>query len=341
MEHGEGIRKAAILVAALDRQSADALLEKIDAARAQLVRRSVLQLGEIDPDEERNVIDEFFRAGAQARAATDVDLDGHFAGRLARAAASPPRGSDSLEASEEQPFRFLQEAETDKLARLLTAERPQTVALVLSHLPPQRAGAVLVRLQPPLQVDVIRRLVDLEETDPEILHEVERTLETRLSELVGMQRRRVAGLSAVAEILAASDQQVGMQILDSLNAYDRRLAERLQPDGIHFDDLGRLDDRSLELILTGADPEVAILALVGAPQDLSDRLLGLLPEPEARVVRRRLVHIGPTRLSDVEQARSELVELARRLAAQGRIRLPKPSDPIRTATAAAACRAAA
>jgi flagellar motor switch protein FliG len=138
-----------------------------------------------------------------------------------------------------------------------------------------------------------------------------------------MQRRRVAGLSAVAAILAASDQRVGMRILDSLNAYDRRLAERLQPGHVEFDDFVDLDDRSLEVILAAADPEVAILALVGASPDLTDRLLGLLPEAEARVVRHKLVHIGPTRLSDVEQARGELVELARRLAAQGRVRLPR------------------
>ncbi|NUQ62433.1 MAG: hypothetical protein HUU20_08085 [Pirellulales bacterium] len=324
MNRDQGIRKAAILVAALDRKSADVLLDKMDAAHARLVRRAVVELGEIDPQEQRRVIDEFFQTGPKTEeSARGVELDIRISGKPSAAASSAtPAASDSPRQGGEIPFRFLQEAESDKLARLLAAERPQTIALVLSHLPPQRAGAVLVRFQPALQVDVIRRLVDLEETDPAILHEVEEALESRFSELVRMQRRRVAGLSAIAGILAASEQRVGMQILDTLNSYDRRLAERLQPEHLDFDDFTQLDDRSLAVILAGTDPEMAILALVGAPQDLIDRLLRQLPQAAAQTVRRRLVHLGPTRLSDVEQARSELVELARRLAAQGRIRLP-------------------
>ena len=131
-----------------------------------------------------------------------------------------------------QPFRFLQETEAEKLVRVLGSERPQTIALVLSHLAPVRAGAVLARLPENVQVDVIHRLVDLEETDPEILREVEEALRSRLSHAsVEMQRRRVAGLQAVAGILQATDGRVGMQILDNLASRDRALAEKLGPRG--------------------------------------------------------------------------------------------------------------
>ena len=139
----------------------------------------------------------------------------------------------------------LREAEADKLARVLAGELPQTIALVLSHLPPQQAGAVLARLQPALQTDVVHRLVDLEETDPEILRAVEETLEARLSKQVQMQRRRVAGLAAVAGILQASDGRASMQILDNLTAHDRQLAERLTPRPLAFEDLVDADHRVL------------------------------------------------------------------------------------------------
>ena len=327
MNDDPGIRKAAILVAALDRQSADVLLEKMGATQARLVRRCVLELGEIAAEEERRVIDEFVRAGAKLKAPSLPNAASHR---------RPPGKTAGPEASQEAqaaPFRFLQQAESDKLAGILATERPQTIALVLSHLPARRAGAVLVRLQPPLQVEVIRRLVDLEETDQEILREVEQAIETRLSELVRMQRRRVAGLSAVAGILAASEEGVGKQILGNLNVHDRHLAERLQPSRIDFEDLARLDDRSLAVLFSECDPKLAILALVGAPPDLIERLLRRLPEPEAQAVRQRLVNIGPTRLRDMEQAQSELLELVRQLAAQGRLRLPR-SAGARSAEAA-------
>ena len=140
------------------------------------------------------------------------------------------------------PFRFLQETEAEKLVRVLNSERPQTIALVLSHLSPVRAGAVLARLPENVQVDVIHRLVDLEETDPEILREVEEALRSRLSQQVEMQRRRVAGLQAVAGILQATDGRVGMQILDNLASRDLALAEKLGPRSMTFDDLADLDE---------------------------------------------------------------------------------------------------
>jgi len=143
-----------------------------------------------------------------------------------------------------KPFVRLREAENEKLARLLAGERPQTIALVLSHLSSRQAAGVLACLQPNLQTEVVRRLVDLEETDPAILHEVEQALESRLSQQVRMQRRRVAGLEAVSGILEASDGDLRLQILDNLTARDQKLAERLLPPPMEFDDLAELDDEN-------------------------------------------------------------------------------------------------
>jgi flagellar motor switch protein FliG len=206
---------------------------------------------------------------------------------------------------------------------LLAGERPQTIALVLSHLPPKQAGSLLARLAPALQVDVVRRLVDLEETSPEILQEVERALESRFSEQMLTQRRRVAGLSAVAGILEASESPVGAQILSNLAARDDRLAERLSPPRLAFADVVRLDRSTLGTIFRAAGPPLTILALVGAPEELIDRVLVGFSPAEANLIRDRLLHLGPTRLSDVEEARRRVAELAQRLAMEGRIELPR------------------
>ena len=159
----------------------------------------------------------------------------------------------------------LREAEDEKLARLLAGERPQTIALVLSHLSARQAGGVLARLQPNLQTEVVRRLVDLEETDPAILQEVEQALESRLSQQVPMQRRRVAGLQAMGGILQASESDVRLQILDNLAAHDRALAERLGPPPMEFDDLADLDDATLAEVFRAAEPQWIMPALLGAP----------------------------------------------------------------------------
>jgi len=320
----DGLRKAAILVSSLDRRAADLVLEQIDPAAARLVRQAVLEMERIDEKEQERVIEEFCRRGPAARESfpAGIELDGSLAGKLARPAAAPATEQTGPSVPAAPPFRFLRDAEAEKLVKVLATERPQVIALVLSHLSPEQAGKVLVRLPPALQVDVVRRLMDLEETAPDILREVERGLQTRLSEQVRMQRRRVAGLAAVAGILGSAEQPVSMQILENLAAYDRPLADRLCPRRFEFADLLELDDGTLVAVLEAADAELLVLALVGAAPEWIDRLVKHLPEGEARAIRHRLDHFGPIRLSDVEEARAELAGLARRLAIEGRIELP-------------------
>lgn len=324
-EKSGGIRKAAIFVSSLARHAADRVLEQMDPKQAQLVRQAMVEMESIDPQEQQRVLEEFCRLGplVPEKCPPGIELDDRLARKFARPSPSSAGAESETERSKAPPFRFLRDAEADKLVKILANERPQIIALVLSHLPPEQAGNVLVRLAPAIQVDVIRRLVDLEETDPEILREVERGLETRLSEQFRMQRRRVAGLSAIAGILEASDQRVGMQLLENLSAHDRRLAEKLSPEPLEFEELLRLGDRTLKAVVAAAEPELVVLALVGAPPAWIERLLEHFPETEARAVRYRLDHFGPIRLSDVEAARAELAELARRLAVQGRIDLPR------------------
>jgi flagellar motor switch protein FliG len=321
-----GIRKAAVLVASLSRRAADRVLDQMDPQQAQAVRQMMVELGPIDPDEQRQVVEEFFRVRPMVpgKHPPGIELDGRLAERLSLGATrfssdeAPP-----CDPTEGPPFRFLRRAEAEKLAGLLASERPQAIALVLSHLPPEQVGNVLARLAPALQVDVIRRLVDLEETDPDILRDVERALEARFSEQVLMQRRRMAGVSAVAGILKASQRQVGVQILNNLASHDRQLAERLSPERFEFDEIGQLDDVTLATILNAAEPDLIVLALVGETPERIQRVLQALPESEAELVRHELDHLSPTRLSDVEEAQRQIAALARRLAMEGRIELPR------------------
>ncbi len=320
----DGLRKAAILVFSLDRRTADLVLERMGPEQARQVRQAMVEMEAVDPKEQGQVLEEFRRRGplAAEKYPPGIELDDRLARKLAAGTPGPAVEEPEPAAPKPPPFRFLRDAEIDKLVKVLAGERSQVVALVLSHLPPETAGNVLARLAPAVQADVIRRLVDLEETDPEILRDVERGLERRLSEQVRMQRRRVAGLAAVSAILQAAEPRVGMQILENLAQHDRRLVEKLSPGRFEFSDLMEADDDTLATTIAAADPELVVMALVGAPPEWLERFLGHLPDAEAQAVRQRLDHFGPIRLSDVDEARRRLAELARRLAIEGRIELP-------------------
>ena len=317
-----GIRKAAILVATLDQYAADVLLEQLGPERAQLVRQAVMALDELDHHEQQRVIDEFRRIGPMlpSQSPPGIELDSLSVDQLAsignrdsaESEYEPTDAEQNAEQNDARPFDFLQEAEEEKLAQLLCSERPQAIALVLSHLPPERAGEVLARFAPPLQVEVVRRLVDHENTNPEVVREVQRSLEARLSQKFAIQRGRAAGPETVARILAACDDRVAGSILNNLATYDRTLAEQLGCRPLEFDDLLELDDAALMAVVEAAEPEVVQAALLGATPELLDRLLRCMGPAEAAGLRHRLDHPGPICLRDIEEARRRMAALAQR-----------------------------
>ncbi len=305
-EH-DGLRKVAIVVSSLDRQSADLLLEKMSPEDADRVRRAILEMDAVDPKEQRRVIDEFLNAGPRPRVRPDADSQVVFARLAARSEPSPAAGSRP------RMFESLGEMSAEGLAAILATERPQTIALVLSHLPPEIAGKVLVQFPPQVQPEVFRRLVDLEETDPEILAEIEASLRDRLAQAFALPRKRVAGLSAVEGILNASDRRTESQLYRNLTSHDQQLAAQLQPERLEFDDLERIDYADLQELLDAVQSSLLSLAMVGASPTLIHRVSAALPASRAAALRHELNHPAPTRLSDVEAARQRIGLIAQKI----------------------------
>jgi flagellar motor switch protein FliG len=310
-----GMRKAAILVACLDRAAADAVLAQLSPEQAHRVRQAVVVLDEITPRERESVVEEFYRFGPErpTQAPVEVELAGRLAPQPGPQRSAAGGGNERSGGARAKPFVRLRETEDEKLARLLSDERPQTIALVLSHLPARQAGGVLARLRPELQTEVVRRLVDLEETDPAILQEVEQALESRLSQQVQMQRRRVAGLEAISGILEAADADVRLRIMENLAARDHALSQRLNPPPVDFDDLADLDDGILAEVFRAVDPEWIMPALLGAMPEITERVLRFFPRAQAEALGRKLRQPGPIRLSDIEAARQKIAETATRI----------------------------
>lgn len=303
----DGLRKVAIVVSCLDRESADLLMEQMEPEDAERVRRAVFELDPVAPEEQRRVIDEFLRAGPKPRPRNVSESQVMFS----RVSMQPePRSSSG---GREHVFQSLGELAPEGLAGVLATERPQTIALVLSHLPPELSGKVLVQFPPQVQPEVLRRLVELEETDPEILREIEASLQARLSQAFALPRRRVAGLSAVEGILNASDRNTGSQLYRNLTSHDQQLAAQLQPERLEFDDLERIDYADLQELLDAIESGLLSLALVGASPTLIHRVSAALPASRAAALRHDMNHPAPTRLSDVETARQRIGLIAQKI----------------------------
>jgi flagellar motor switch protein FliG len=218
---------------------------------------------------------------------------------------------------------ILEEAEPDALVSFLEREHPQAIALVVAHLSPARAGHILARLPAALQTDVVRRLVDLEETDPHVLREVELAIESWFHKK-RPTRPRMAGVAAVSAILSASEGSARRQILNNLTIHHRGLAQKLVPAPkpirkFSFAEICRWPIKYLADVVLAADRRNAALALAGASAALVADLLQCLEHDEADSLSRRLTNLGPLRLTDIDRAQDTLADFASRLYGEGRI----------------------
>ena len=311
------IRKAAILIASLDQATAESLLAQMPREQAYALTSALETLGEIDPAEQEAVIDEFFRIGPMLPEDQPAGIDLHRPTIECREPATDdetPRASDvGRIRTPQQPFGFLARTNGSTLAARLRFEHPQTIAVVVSHLAPDCGAEVLASLQANLQAEVARRLVDLEETDPETIYEIERGLEVWLSEQDHSSRRRTAGMTALQNILAAADPLAHELLLANLARHDRPLANQLNPRrgrSYRFAELPELDDASLGRVLSHADQDVLALAMTGAGKALVARACRVLPVARAARLRRALERSAPVRVSEVEDAQQELADLA-------------------------------
>lgn len=319
-------RKAAILIASLDQATADALLAQMSHEQADTLRQAVTELGDVNAFEQETVIDEFFRIGPMLPEdqPAGIDLDSRLAEQIGYESTLSQPGQAMRKSqkarSARPPFQLLHDASGTTLAGRLQHEHPQTIAVVVSHLPPENGADLLASLPSSLQAEVARRLVDLEETDPEILFEIEQGLETWLNEHERSSRRRTVGMMALQGILAAADPFAHETLLSNLARHDRRLANQLTThDGRSyvFADLHEFDDASLGKIFAHVDQDVLTLALAGAGKALVARAYRVLPVARAARLRRDLDRVGPTRVSDVEGAQHEVASAASDLVQRG------------------------
>lgn len=304
----DGIKKTALLLSGLEWKTVDRLLGRLDVETARAVRREMMSLGSVSETETNRVAGEFLRAtDVRSRASHAEEPIG-----TDRTTYAPPHHRQAVRFTGEafappkpkRPFDFLRRCEAEQIAHELAGEHPQTVAVVLAHLPPTLAGEVLGRLPKPLQVDVARRLSEYEEMDPQMLLEIESSLQERLEHRIRTQQRRIKGTAVMKEILRSTDPGTQAMILSDLES------PRHEAGAVSLDCLDRLGDSELSTLFHHVDAFTAMLALVGAKPTLIERVVKRFSPTEEFQMRQELKRLGPIREQDVYRARRALLEKA-------------------------------
>lgn len=225
----DALRRAAILVTALDHRSADALLDQMPPDQAARVRRAVMELRQVDDEEQQRVIQKFVNTDSSVE---NKSLDGV---ELEISQAEPPAATTqkrhepnaSQPADEATPLHYLRQADGERLTELLLHEHPQTITVVLSQLPPARASELLLCFPAELQTEILRRIAALGETDPEIVREIQYEIDAKLSDQSALKRMPAAGIATLRAILAETHQESRQRLVAALAQRDRQLAEQL------------------------------------------------------------------------------------------------------------------
>jgi len=216
-------------------------------------------------------------------------------------------------------FSLLKDIDPKQLSGFFQNEHPQTTALILTQLNPQHAAAVLSELGPELQAEVALRIATMEKISPDVLKEIEATLEGHFGNSAGRDLSVSGGAKAIAEILNLIDSSAEKNILQSLEAEDPDLAAEVKNMMFVFDDLILLDDRSIQRLLKDVETKDLSIALKATSDEVKTKIFKNVSERVASMIKEEMEFMGPTRLSDVESAQGRIVEAVRRLEEEGQI----------------------
>jgi flagellar motor switch protein FliG len=319
----DSLRKAAILMVTLDTETASALMSHLDNESVERLTLAIAKLDTIKAEEQDAIVQEFIAMGKARQYIERGGID--YATELLERSLGSETAKKIIQqvqlSLQSTPFAFLKKTSSESLATFLVDEHPQTIALVLAHLLPRKASELLQSLPASKQIEVTRRIINMEQTSPEVIREVERGLEHRLSAILNQELQQVGGASSVAEILNYADRATERAILENLEAEDPDLVEEVRRLMFTFDDVSLVDQRGIQEVLKEIQNDTLALALKGAAEDMRERFFGAMSERAAALIKENMEYLGPVRVSEVEKAQQEIVDVVRRLADAGTINI--------------------
>jgi len=316
-----GLQKSAILMLSLDQAVASEILKNLEVNQIEELSREIAGLGPVAQGTRDEVVNEFYQL-ALARSYAD-EGGWEYAKNLISKSLPEADAKKIIEqvnqTIQSAPFAFLQKAESENLLTFIQDEHPQTIALILAHLKPTKASEILVGLPSQKQVEVVKRIANMEQTNPEVIKEVERGLEHRLAAMITQTFEKAGGVETVAEMLNLADRSTEKAIMEGLEAEDPDLVEQIRRLMFVFEDIMMVNDKGIQSMLKEIDNDDLALALKTASQDLKDKIFKNMSERAAQLIKEDMDYMGPVRVSDVEAAQQKIVDVVRRLEESGEI----------------------
>lgn len=320
-EDMSGKKKAAVLIMSLGPEVSSKVFKHLNDEEIEQLTLEIANINKVSPELKDEVMSEFHemalaqdyisRGGIKyAREILEKALGSQ------KAAAIINRLTASLQV---RPFDAIRKTDPAQLLNFIQTEHPQTIALIIAYLQPNQAAAVLSGLKPELQADVAKRVATMDRTSPEVIKDVERILEQKMSTLVINEYATAGGIGSIVNILNMVDRGTEKTIMDELDEGDPELADEIRKRMFVFEDIALLDTRAVQLLNRVTDMKDMALALKTASEDVKNVIFSNLSKRAAEMLKDDIEFLGPVRLREVEEAQQRIVNEIRRLEEAGEI----------------------
>ncbi len=316
-----GVQKAAVLLIALGPEKSADIFKHLKEDEIEELTLEIANTRSVSPQMKDKVLDEFY----QVCLAQQYIAEGGIA--YAKELLDKALGGDKaqeviskLTASlQVRPFEFVRKTDPSQVLNFIQDEHPQTIAMILSYLTPAQAAMIMSALGPEVQADVAKRIATMDRTSPDVVKEVERVLERKLSSLINQDYTIVGGVDAIVNILNTVDRSTEKHIMESLEIEEPELADEIRKKMFVFEDIMLLDDRAIQRVLRDVDNNDLAIALKGSNDEVQATILKNLSKRLASMIKEDMEFMGPVRMKDVEEAQQKIVGVIRKLEDSGEI----------------------
>ncbi len=316
-----GKQKAAIFLITLGPEVAAEIFKHLREDEIETLTFEMAKLDKITPEDKEAVLLEFNELMMAQEFITTGGID--YAREVLEKALGTQKAIDIINrltsSLQTRPFDFIRRQDPQHLLNFIQNEHPQTIALILCYMDPNKASQILSNLPHNIQADVAKRVALMERVSPDILREVERVLERKLSALSSEDYTSAGGIDAIVEILNNVDRATEKTIIEALEDDDPELAEEIKKRMFVFEDIVLLEDRAIQRVLREVDNQDLARALKQVDPDVQEKIFKNMSKRAATLLKEDMEYMGPIRLKDVEEAQQKIVNIIRKLEEQGEI----------------------
>ena len=316
------LQKVAIVMVALGEDASGEVMKHLSDREIEEITQAIAGLKNISVEVMDGILEEFEQLLVAGEWISQGGVD--FARQALERAVGPRKAQEILDRISSQPlgFQMLRNVPPDQIAPFISHEHPQSIALILSQLEPDQASGILAQLPERLQTDVAYRIATMENITPNVLTEIEESLEASLRDMLG-GNTDVGGPKVVADILNLTGSSVEKNVLDNMDAQDPEVSESVRNLMFVFDDIAKLTDNDIQTLMREVDQKDLVIALKSASDEMKEKVLGNMSERVRTFITEEMAFQAPMRLSEVEEVQLRIVQQVRQLEEQGQVAIMK------------------